>query len=168
MEILIPRPLCNDDTTIALGLSQAEVEALEAAGRAAGLSDLRSTVLAVVNDALDAGFRTMREQSDKCADAKESAGELIQLISEIAPGEAPETYIEAVKCGFSAGCSENFERGPRRLREAAALAKRAGTTDPILTGFAAGFIAAAEAAEFGPDGYNALMHSRASAGVQAA
>lgn len=60
MEILIPRPLCGDNTTIAMGFSPAEVAALEAAGRAAGFADLRSTILATVGDAIDVGFRALR------------------------------------------------------------------------------------------------------------
>lgn len=70
MDIYIPRPLCGDNTTIALGLSETEAAALAAAGRAAGFSDIGSTMLAVVNEALDVGFRVLREESD----AREALG----------------------------------------------------------------------------------------------
>lgn len=65
MEILILRNIPGDHPTAAIRLSPTEFQALAAAGRAAGISDETSTLEAVINDALDVGFRKLREQQDR-------------------------------------------------------------------------------------------------------
>lgn len=66
MEIMIPRQHPADTCqTAAIALSPGEAAALEAAGRAAGYADFKSTLEALLTDALDVGFRTLRQQQDR-------------------------------------------------------------------------------------------------------
>lgn len=64
MDILIPQTLQGDAEVAVIGLTQAEADALRAAGRAAGCIDLKSVVYGVLDDAIGIGCRVLRLEED--------------------------------------------------------------------------------------------------------
>ena len=83
MEIFIPHTLPGDDTTVAISFTAEEVEALIAAGRAAGYSDLKSVLHGIIDDAIGIGCRVLRAEEDAALEREKETAEMTEYAEEI-------------------------------------------------------------------------------------